>query len=67
MDVDYVIVFRYGTTGKQEATSTFEKLIASLAKAGLQTEVRVGDSHSLLVFVRVATQEHLHAEVYRSR
>lgn len=27
----------------------------------------MGDKHSLLVFVRVASQQHLFGEVYRSR
>lgn len=33
----------------------------------MQTEVRNGDSHSVLLFVRVASDEHLYGEVYRSR
>lgn len=45
----------------------FEKLIQALEKVGLATEVRAGDKHSLLVFVRVDSQEHLFGEVYRSR
>lgn len=38
-----------------------------LASVGLATEVRNGDSHSLLVFVKVASEEHVYGEVYRSR
>lgn len=38
-----------------------------LASVGLQTEVRNGDHHSVLLFVRVASDEHLFGEVYRSR
>jgi anoctamin-10 len=34
---------------------------------GLATEVRNGGKHSLLVFVKVASEEHLFGEVYRSR
>jgi anoctamin-10 len=33
----------------------------------LATEVRNGDNHSLLIFVKVASEEHVNAEVYRSR
>jgi hypothetical protein len=33
----------------------------------LATEVRNGDANSVLVFVKVASQEHMYAEVYRSR
>lgn len=45
----------------------FEKLVQALAKVGLATEVRMGDKHSLLVFVKVGSEEHLYGEVYRSR
>lgn len=34
---------------------------------GLATEVRNGEDHSLLVLVKVASEEHLYAEIYRSR
>jgi hypothetical protein len=34
---------------------------------GLQTEVRSGDNHSILLFTKVASDEHLFGEVYRSR
>jgi anoctamin-10 len=52
---------------KSKAVAQFEKLCEALANVGLQTEVRNGDSHSVLLFVRVASDEHLHGEVYRSR
>lgn len=39
----------------------------TLASVGLATEVRNGDKHSVLVFVKVASEEHLFGEVYRSR
>ena len=52
---------------KAKATAKFEKLCEALANVGLQTEVRNGDSHSVLLFVRVASDEHLFGEVYRSR
>lgn len=67
MSVDYVIVFRFAETGKAEATSSFRKLIETLSSVGLTTEVRNGDNHSVLVFTKVATQEHLMGEVFRSR
>lgn len=47
--------------------TSFQKLIEALAQVGLATEVRNGESHSLLVFVKVASDEHLFGEVYRSR
>ena len=34
---------------------------------GLATEVRNGDNCAVLIFVRVASEKHLNAEVYRSR
>jgi hypothetical protein len=52
---------------KTEAISQFEKLIQALASVGLETEVRPGEDHSLLVFVKATSQDHLYGEVYRSR
>jgi len=52
---------------KTKATNQFQKLLQQLASVGLATEVRIGDDHSLLVFVKVVSQEHLYGEVYRSR
>lgn len=65
--VDYVISFRYADTDKEEATAKFNKLVEQLSSVGLATEVRAGEDHSLLVFVKVASEEHLFGEVYRSR
>ena len=52
---------------KAKAAAQFEKLCHALASVGLQTEARSGEDHSLLLFVRVASDEHLFGEVYRSR
>ncbi|RDI88360.1 hypothetical protein Vi05172_g1080 [Venturia inaequalis] len=67
MEVDYVISYRFATTDRKAAIVQFEKLIQALASVGLATEVRNGGKHSLLVFVKVASEEHLFGEVYRSR
>ncbi|THV85027.1 DUF590-domain-containing protein [Aureobasidium pullulans] len=67
METDYVIVFRFATTSKGEAGKKFAELVERLAKVGLATEVRNGNNHSLLIFVKVASEEHVNAEVYRSR
>ncbi|KAF2863880.1 DUF590-domain-containing protein [Piedraia hortae CBS 480.64] len=67
MDVDYVIVFRYATTEKEKAAARFQELVQRLSSVGLATEVRNGKEHSVLVFVRVASAQHMYAEVYRSR
>ncbi|KAF2027370.1 DUF590-domain-containing protein [Setomelanomma holmii] len=67
LDVDYVISYRFAKTDKTKAIAQFEKLCEALFNVGLETEVRNGDSHSVLLFVRVASDEHLYGEVYRSR
>ena len=54
-------------TDKAKAAAQFEKLCYALANVGLQTEARNGDNHSVLLFARVASDEHLFGEVYRSR
>ena len=82
-DTDYVIVYRFvdssefpqmdnpfsahGATGKEDARQGFEKLVQSLAKVGLSTEVRNGEKCSLLVFVRIVSDERLQTAVYRAR
>lgn len=82
-DTDYVIVYRFvdssecslrdkfssihNATGKEDARRGFEKLVQSLAKVGLSTEVRNGEKCSLLVFVRIASDERLQTAVYRAR
>ena len=50
-----------------EAANKLEKLLYALASVGLATEVRAGDKKSLLIFIKVASEEHLYGEVYRSR
>jgi len=45
----------------------FERLIQALTRVGLSTEVRNGGKHSLLIFVKAASDDYLYGEVYRSR
>lgn len=52
---------------KNTALSQFEKLITTLSNVGLATEVRNGEDSSVLVFCKVASEEHLYGEIYRSR
>ncbi|KAF2733124.1 DUF590-domain-containing protein [Polyplosphaeria fusca] len=66
-DVDYVVVYRFAKTDKSAAVNKFEQLVEALASVGLQTEVRNGENDSVLIFTRVASDEHLFGEVYRSR
>ena len=42
-------------------------MVGRLSKVGLATEVRNGDKHSLLIFVKVSSQEYMNGEIYRSR
>lgn len=55
------------STAKPQAEAQFVKLIQALNDVGLTTEVRNGDNCAVLVFVKVASDRHLEAEVYRSR
>ena len=55
------------TTDKAKAEQIFEELVHKLASVGLATEVRNGDDHSVLIFVKVGSEEHMFAEIYRSR
>lgn len=52
---------------KEKAAANFEKLCQKLSSVGLATESRNGENNSVLVFVKVASDEHMHAEIYRSR
>ncbi|KAL5398474.1 hypothetical protein PMIN06_005712 [Paraphaeosphaeria minitans] len=67
MDVDYVVVYKFETRDRTKTFAQFERLVQALSEVGLQTEVRNGGSQSILLFVRVASDEHLYGEVYRSR
>ncbi len=42
-------------------------MLERLSNAGLATEIRMGDKHSVLVFVKAGSKEHMAAEIYRSR
>ena len=52
---------------KTKAEERLETLVERLNSIGLATEVRNGETYSLLVFVKVSSQEHMYAEIYRSR
>ena len=54
-------------TDKSEAVKGFERLLQALARVGLLTEVRNGGNHSLLIFVKIASDDRLNHAVYRSR
>ncbi len=42
-------------------------MLERLSNAGLATEVRKGENHSVLVFVKIGSSEHMQAEIYRNR
>lgn len=42
-------------------------MVKKLASVGLATEARNGEENSVLLFVKVANEEHMFAEIYRSR
>ncbi|TVY14336.1 Uncharacterized protein LARI1_G007748 [Lachnellula arida] len=66
-EVDFVIDYRFATTSKTAAEAQFVNLIEALNNVGLATEVRNGDNCAVLIFIKVASERHLKAEVYRSR
>ncbi|OAA68407.1 plasma membrane channel protein [Niveomyces insectorum RCEF 264] len=67
-NVDYVIRYVVPAKERDEAEAAFIQLITALANAGFATEVRAGgDKTSLLVFVRIASDDLLRAQIYRSR
>jgi len=69
MGVDYAIHYKTPTDPKErvEAEAAFTQLIEGLTKVGLATEVRDGHDSSLLIFVKVASEQYLNTQVYRER
>ncbi|CAI0654129.1 unnamed protein product [Colletotrichum noveboracense] len=65
--VDYVINYKIPQEERTEAEANFVQLIEGLTSVGLTTEVRRGDKHSLLIFVKIASDKFLADQVYRSR
>ena len=54
-------------TAKTDASRNLEDLVQALARVGFAIEVRNGENCSLLLFVKVASDERLNNAVYRSR
>ncbi|KAF4457012.1 hypothetical protein F53441_1027 [Fusarium austroafricanum] len=65
--VDFVIRYKVPPSELAEAEAGFVQLIQALTTVGLATEVRHGDSDSLLVFVKVASPDLFAKQVYRAR
>ncbi|KAI9891036.1 MAG: hypothetical protein M1814_003387 [Vezdaea aestivalis] len=66
-DVDYVIHYRFDSTDPSLATKSLESLLSKLSSIGLSVSVRNGGNKSLLIFVKMASERALFAEVYKSR
>lgn len=67
--VDYVVDYHIPSdkAERAEAEATFVQLIKTLAGVGFATEVRHGGKSSLLVFLKIASDKLLDAQVYRNR
>ncbi|KAJ2985171.1 hypothetical protein NUW58_g5679 [Xylaria curta] len=66
MNVDYVISYHI-PPDKAEAEAGFIQLIEALTRVGLASEVRHGNDSSVLVFVKVASNQYLASQIYRER
>nr|POF04120.1 uncharacterized protein CFP56_21875 [Quercus suber] len=58
---------RPASDDKTKARERLAILIHCLAQIGLSTEVRNGENHSILVFVRADSDEHMFGQIYRER
>ncbi|KAM4056995.1 calcium-activated chloride channel domain-containing protein [Hirsutella rhossiliensis] len=67
LGVDYVIHFKVPPKERAEAEAGFVRLVQALTNVGLTTEVRNGDNDSLLIFVKIASQDLLSQQIYRAR
>ncbi|KAI1853271.1 hypothetical protein JX265_000230 [Neoarthrinium moseri] len=68
MNVDFVINYKVPSDAQAEAEAGFTQLIEVLTKAGLASEVRNGvDNNSVLVFVKVASDQYLKSKIYKER
>lgn len=65
--VESICLTRPTLTAKTEASRSFQDLVQALARVGLAIEVRNGGNCSLLIFVKVASDERLNNAIYRSR
>ncbi|ETS83009.1 hypothetical protein PFICI_04885 [Pestalotiopsis fici W106-1] len=68
MNVDFVINYKIPASERDEAEAGFTQLIEVLTKAGVASEVRSGvDNTSVLVFVKVASDQYLKSKIYKER
>jgi len=65
--VDFVLLYKVPPEERDEVEAGFTQLVKALTGVGLATEVRHGDNHSLLIFVKIASTDLLAQQVYRAR
>ncbi|ROW02213.1 hypothetical protein VSDG_02581 [Cytospora chrysosperma] len=66
-NVDYVVHYQIPPKEAAKAEAGFVQLVEALTGVGLATEVRRGDDSSLLIFVKIASEDLLKQQVYRYR
>ncbi|KUI68308.1 hypothetical protein VM1G_03920 [Cytospora mali] len=66
-NVDYVIHYQIPPEEAAKAEAGFVQLVEVLTSVGLATEVRRGDDTSLLIFVKIASEDLLKQQIYRYR
>ncbi|KAJ4390016.1 hypothetical protein N0V93_007489 [Gnomoniopsis smithogilvyi] len=66
-NVDYVIHYQIPPEESAKAEAAFVQLIEALTRVGLATEVRRGAGSSVLVFVKIASENLLKQQIYRYR
>jgi len=52
---------------RSSAAAKLTRLISHLQDHGFDTAARTGDKHSILLFVKLGSHQHLYAQVFRSR
>ncbi|KUI53766.1 hypothetical protein VP1G_01282 [Cytospora mali] len=66
-NVDYVVHYQIPPEEAAKAEAGFVQLVEVLTSVGLATEVRRGDDTSLLIFVKIASEDLLKQQIYRYR
>lgn len=65
--IGHLLTYQSLNSDQTVAVEQFEALIQALDSVGFATEVRIGSKNYLLVFAKLASDDHLYAEIYRSR
>ena len=67
MNVDFVISYHFADVAKSTAQNELDELVKSIARTGLDVEVRNGDKCSLLIFIKADDQKRFINQVYKAR